>query len=86
MQQLASGEKKYLLRHQVPAFHLPTWPELAVNKLWPTVQNDTQLMEYFPSKLAKGKVPDKKFFWGIIYAVKPGYGKLLTKDAIESRN
>ena len=65
---------------------MPTWPELAVSKLWPTVQNDAALMEYFPRKLAKGKVPEKRFFWGVIHAVKPGYAKVLMKDAIEARN
>ena len=43
-------------------------------------------MEYFPSKLPVGKVPEKHFFWGILNAIKPGYAKCLMKDAIESRN
>jgi hypothetical protein len=41
------------------------------------------LKDYFPDKLPKGKVPEKKFFWGILFAVKPGYAKTLIKDALE---
>ena len=47
---------------------------------------DRAFMEYFPSKLPVGKVPEKHFFWGILQAIKPGYVKCLMKDAIESRN
>ena len=86
LQELASGRKKYLLRQHVPSFHMPTWPELAVSKLWPIVQTDAAFMPYFPSKLPVGKVPEKHFFWGILQAIKPGYVKCLMKDAIESRN
>ena len=86
LQELASGQKKYLLRQHVPSFHMPTWPELAVSKLWPIVQTDAAFMPYFPSKLPVGKVPEKHFFWGVLNAIKPGYVKCLMKDAIESRN
>jgi hypothetical protein len=50
------------------------------------VQADNAFKDYFPSKLSKGKLPDKGFFWGVIFTVKPGYAKCLMKDAIESRN
>jgi hypothetical protein len=39
-------------------------------------------MQYFPSKYAKGKLPDKKFFWGILHAVKPDYAKALVTNAM----
>jgi hypothetical protein len=86
LQELAAGKKKYLLRKHVPSFKMPTWPELAVSKLWPVIQQDAAFQDYFPSKLPAGKVPDKQFFWGIIHAIKPGYAKCLVKDAMESRN
>ena len=86
MQELAAGTKKYLLRKHVPSFKMPTWPELAVSKLWPIIQSDPAFKDYFPSKVPVGKVPDKQFFWGIIHAIKPGYAKCLVKYAMESRN
>ena len=85
LQDLAE-KKKFILRPQVPAFKMPTWPELSVKKLWPGVQLDPAFADYFPAKLPKGKVPEKHFFWGVIFTVKPGYAKCLMKDAIEQRN
>ena len=86
LQDLAEKKKKFILRPQVPAFKMPTWPELSVKKLWPGVQLDPAFADYFPAKLPKGKVPEKHFFWGVIFTVKPGYAKCLVKDAIEQRN
>jgi len=86
LQQLASGEKKYLTRHQVPPYLKTNWPELSVVALWEDVRNDPAFAPYFPSQLPKGKLPDKPFFWGIVHAIKPGYAKALVKGAIEARN
>ena len=86
LQQLASGGKKYLTRHQVPPFIMPHWPELSVVRLWEDVQNDAAFAAYFPSQLPKGKLPEKPFFWGIVHAIKPGYAKALMTGAIEARN
>ena len=86
LQELAEKKKKFILRPQVPAFKLPTWPELSVSKLGPIVRKDPPFAEYFPSKLPKGKLPEKQFFWGVIFTIKPGYAKCLMKDPIEQRN
>ena len=75
--------KKWLNRDNVPQHFIPGWPELAITKLWPSVSSDPVLKDYFPDKMPKGKVPEKKFFWGILFAVKPGYAKTLVKDALE---
>jgi hypothetical protein len=63
--------------YRVPKMKVPTWPELAVAKLLPAVMNDSVLKHYFPDKYSKGKVPRQALFWGVIYAVKPGYFKAL---------
>ena len=86
LQELAEKKKKFILRPQVPAFKLPTWPELSVSKLWPIVKQDPAFAAYFPTQLPKGKLPEKQFFWGVIFTIKPGYAKCLMKDAIEQRN
>ena len=72
--------------YRVPKMKVPTWPELAVSKLLPTVMADPILKHYFPDKFAKGKVPDRHYFWGVLYAVKPGYFKALVNSALEQRN
>jgi len=52
-------ENKYLLRqNQVKRIHVPLYDELSVIKLWPMLQSDEAFMKHFPSKMAKGRVPD----------------------------
>ena len=57
--------------YKVPKIKIPTWPELSVAKLLPVVMEDPILKKYFPDKYAKGKVPDRNYFWGVICAIKP---------------
>ena len=49
--------------YRVPKMKVPTWPELSVAKLLPAVLSDSILKHYFPDKYAKGKVPDRHYFW-----------------------
>ena len=64
---------------------MPLWPELGVKNKLPLVLNDKHFAPYFPDY--KGdRVPDKQFFWGIIFAIKPGWAKALVKSAMEQRN
>jgi len=72
--------------YRVPRIKVPTWPELSVAKLLPTVMADPVLKPYFPDKYGAGKVPDRNYFWGVISAVKPGYFKALINEALEQRN
>ena len=85
LQGFATKQKKWLDRDNVPQHFIPTWPELSISKLWPDVARDPVLKDYFPDKYPKGKLPEKKFFWGILFAVKPGYAKALVKGALEER-
>lgn len=70
-------------RYKVQRIKIPTWPELAVANLWPTVIKDPVLKNYFPDQMPKGKVPDREYFWGVIHTVKPGYFKGLVNSALE---
>ena len=47
---------------------------------------DKQLQSYFPDYYAKQRSPERDYFWGIIFGVKPNYGKALIMHAIEQRN
>ena len=64
------------------SFKVPTWPELSVNKLVATVMKDPILKDYFPDKYGKGRTPERNYFWGVLFGVKPGYAKTLVHDAI----
>ena len=60
-------EEKNLLRlDQVKRVCVPLYDELAVVKLWPMMKEDDQFMRHFPSKMAKGRVPDREYFFNVL--------------------
>ena len=43
-------------------------------------------MRYFPAKLPKGRVPDREYFFNIVYTFQTDYIAQLIKHANEQRN
>ena len=61
------AEEKFLLRqNQVKRIHVPLYDELSVKKLWPMLQSDETFMKHLPSKMAKGRVPDREYFFNLM--------------------
>ena len=61
------AEDKALLRlNQVSRISVPLYDELSVGNIWPMMKNDEKFMLYFPTKMAKGRVPDREYFFNIL--------------------
>ena len=86
LQQMAEGTKKTIERSKVPSNSVPQWPELSVKLLSSLVMADPVLRDYFPDKFRSGKLPERDFFWGVVFAIKPAFGKAIVKEAMELRN
>ena len=53
----------------------------------PSVLKDVQMTLYFPDHYATSKrQPERDYFWGIVFGVKPAYGKALIMSATNQRN
>ena len=53
------AEDKFLLKlDEVSRINVPLYDELSVINIWPMMKEDEKIMLYFPSKMAKGRVPD----------------------------
>ena len=50
------------------------------------MKEDKKIMKYFPSKMAKGRVPDREYFFNILNTFQPAYLQSLIKHANEQRN
>lgn len=50
------------------------------------MQTDEQFMKYFPSKMAKGRVPDREYFFNVLNTFQGEYLRQLVKNASEQRN
>ena len=62
------------------------YDELAVIKLWPMMQSDEKLMQYFPKKLAKGRVPDRDYFFNVLNTFQTDYLQQIIKHANNQRH
>ena len=50
------------------------------------MQTDEQFMKYFPSKMPKGRVPDREYFFNVLNTFQGEYLRQLVKNASEQRN
>ena len=79
-------EEKYLLHlNDVKRINVPLYDELSVVTLWPMMKEDKEFMQFFPSKMAKGRVPDREYFMNILHTVKGDFLQQLMKHAHEER-
>ena len=80
-------EEKHLLKlNEVKRVNVPLYDELSVLTFWPMVYKDQNLMRIFPSKLPKGRVPDREYFWNVLHTFQEDYVQQLIKHAHEQRN
>ena len=86
LKQVFAGSKKLLELRQVKWIHVPVYDELAVQKIWPLIKEDREMMKFFPNKLPKGRLPDREYFWNIVNTLNEPYVTQLLKHANELRN
>ena len=86
LKEILTEEKALLRLEQVNRSSVPQYDELSVIKLWPMFQSDEKLMQYFPKKLAKGRVPDREYFFNLLNTFQSNYLKQIIKHANDQRN
>ena len=80
-------EEKSLLRlDQVKWINAPLYDELSVINLWPMMKDDENLKRFFPSKMAKGRVPDREYFFNVLNTFHHNYVEQIIRHANEQRN
>ena len=79
-------EEKFLLAlNDVKRINVPLYDELSVVTLWPMMKEDKEFMQFFPTKMAKGRVPDREYFMNILNTVNGDYLQQVMKHAHEER-
>ncbi len=80
-------EDKALLRlDQVSRVNVPLYDELSVANIWPMMKIDEKFMMYFPTKMAKNRLPDRGYMFNILNTFQPNYLQALIKHANDQRN
>ena len=77
-----SGGKYLFKLKDVKFINVPLYDELSVVALWPPMQKDVEFMRYMPSKLPKGRIPDREYFFNVLNTLKEGYVTSLLEHAI----
>ena len=81
------AEDKALLRlDQVSRVNVPLYDELSVANIWPMMKIDEKFMMYFPTKMAKNRLPDRGYMFNILNTFQPNYLQALIKHANDQRN
>ena len=80
------NQKKLLRLDQVKRICVPLYDELAVIKLWPMLKSDEEVVKYFPTKMAKGRVPDREYFFNIVNTFHGEYLQKLIRHASDQRH
>ena len=60
LKEVLTEDKSLLRLDEVCRINVPLYDELSVIKIWPMMKQDQKFMLYFPSKMAKGRVPDRE--------------------------
>ena len=84
LKEVLTEDKSLLRLDQVSRINVPLYDELSVINIWPMMKQDKKFMLYF--LMAKGRVPDREYFFNILNTFQPAYLQSLIKHANEQRN
>ena len=70
----------------VKLVNVPEFDELSVTNLWPHCKNDPKFMKHFPSKLPKGRLPSRDYFFNVMNTLQEEYLQGIIKHAMEQRH
>ena len=86
LQGLITQKKQMLFQAGVICIHIPLWPELALKKIWPLVNDDPMLCKCLPDiKKDISREVEREFFWTVMRTVKGDYTLALLKDLTSQR-
>lgn len=86
IKEILSGEKNLLKMSDVKSINAPHYAEVSVTNIYPRIQHDPEVTQYFPSRLPKGRQIDRAYFFNILNTVRPDYLSKIITHAQSLRN
>ena len=86
LKEIFINEKRLLKLDEVKRICVPLYDELSVVKLWPMMRNDEKFMRFFPSKMPKGRIPDREYFFNILNTFQGEYLQQLITHSQNQRH
>jgi len=78
---ILAGQKRLLPLKDVKRVTVPKYEELSVEKMFPIVNRDPQVMSYFPDALPKNRNIAREYFWNVVHTVHEVYVQRLISHA-----
>ena len=80
------GEKVMMTKREAPEnFKMPTWPELAVHKVWEHAYQLPGVSDRLPDEYNGGRRTDKQFFWKVVIGQHEAWVSALVNDCAQQR-
>ena len=86
LRQVLGEQKKLLELSDVRWIEAPKYDELSVKSLFPGFEKDPEIMSYFPDRLPKGRLPERRYFFNVLNTVYPEFTSELIQTAQRNRN
>ncbi len=86
LKQILAEEKKLIEITEISMIKVPFFDEISVKNIWPRMQKDPGFLKYFPSKLPRGRLPDRTYFFNILNSYNSDYVAHLIQHANRQRN
>ena len=65
---------------------IPNYPEISVKNLYEDALSDAELRKYLPEpKQLSGKMPERKFFFGVLSSLRQKYMRDIIEEAHKNR-
>jgi hypothetical protein len=61
--------------------NIPFYDELSVRYLWRQVEDDQNILKYFPDMKDGSKLPNREYFFAVLNTIEPTYLKTLIDNA-----
>ena len=88
LQAILTGKKLVIKQEKCKGRHVPNWPELAMKLIYPVIVAELPaIKQYLPDPQGdkEKRLPDRHFFYQVLYALHPEQTEDLVSKAIEAR-
>ena len=86
LKEVLAEDKALFKLDEVRRISVPLYDELSVANIWPMMKAEKKFMIYFPTKMAKNRLPYREYMFNILNTIQPAYLQTLIKHANDQRN
>ena len=85
VRQILAEEKDLIKMAGLRQINIPKFDELSVKNIRPRYMEEVEVMRFLPSRLPKGKYPDREYYFNVLNTVHPTHVKKMVDYANEQR-